>query len=226
MKIIAVQGSRGGSGKGTLSRLIALGAAKEGVQVVMLATDGSRSAQVDDPNRPFAIADATPPVNDPTDFTKLTNIFNQYLNAYQHEKVLMVIDGAASQAMTDFWIAEHVDIAIICVLADADSVRCLERTWSGFEKAQYRMIALNQVVNSEGWRNDSAMYIEKFPVKPSIQIPLHRQFVHLSDDVWRNDSNVNRAARRIFISLEPRLGWSTVAEAKEKIAALEPAKIN
>lgn len=224
---VAVLGSRGGSGKSTLARLIALGASLEGVSSAVMSTDFTRESQQDDERRPFGIIDTI--VRDSDGYIDqdgtIKNVVKKYNDMVQdpdNAGGLLVVDGAGISSGLYSKLTEHVNLTIVCGLADQESVRAISELWD--QLSDPKQIVINGWNGSEAWQKDRQAYIERLPKKPAILVPQKSAFVHLLDDSWRNDSAVNRQARKLFLFLAPAIGVMKKDEAITRLNALPGSK--
>ena len=109
MKGVAVMGRKGGIGKSGCSHLLALGAAWNDVDARLFHTDKRSPIQVI--GRPYYYQDARTP-------DKLSNLIDSVMD----KKGLIVIDGGGNRPEFDNWIAAAVDLVIIPVTPDQESV--------------------------------------------------------------------------------------------------------
>lgn len=102
-KVIAVVGSKGGSGKSTAAHLIAhgCGSLPRPVMTVLLTTDPEERPRAD--RRRYIVEDAR---------TKAT-LYGQMQRLLEVEHLLIVVDGAAARPDLDALVAEVADLAVL-----------------------------------------------------------------------------------------------------------------
>ena len=108
MKGIAIAASKGGTGKTSLSHLLALGAAWNNVPSYLMHTDDREPIQVQ--GRPYLYYDARKPET-------LATLVESAIN----QDGLCIIDGGGNRPDFDNWIAETVDLVLIPVTPDQES---------------------------------------------------------------------------------------------------------
>lgn len=102
-KVIAIVGSKGGSGKSTAAHLIAhgCGSLARPVMAVVLTTDPEEEPRTD--RRRYLVEDAR---------TK-ASLYGQMKRLLEVEHLLIVIDGAAARPELDALVAEVADLAVL-----------------------------------------------------------------------------------------------------------------
>lgn len=110
MKAVAVVGKRGGSGKTSVSHLLALGAAWKMIPAYFMHTDDREPIGVQ--GRPYAYYDARSP-----------ETLSTLMGAAINKDGLFVIDGGGNRPDFDKWISDCVDLALIPVSPDPEDVR-------------------------------------------------------------------------------------------------------
>ncbi len=109
MKGVALTATRGGVGKSSLGHALALGAAWNHVPAYFMHTDNRPPIEVH--GRPYAYYDA----RDPKTLVTL-------IDAAMNSDGLTIIDSGGNRPDFDKWIAESVDLVLIPVTPDPDSV--------------------------------------------------------------------------------------------------------
>lgn len=220
---VAVLGSRGGSGKSTMARLIALGASLEGVQSAVLSTDVTRAAQVDDEKRPYSVIDTIKRDSDgridaAATTKNVVEIFNQMIADPDNAGGLLVIDGAGFNSGLYTKLTEHVDLTIVCALADSESVRATQELWP--DLADPKEIVVNNWNGMQNWQNDREVYIEQLPSVPLFKVKRLEAVTHMTADFYRNDSRVNGLARATFLKVAQRVGVLSKDEVTRRVQLL------
>lgn len=102
-RIVALVGSKGGSGKSTAAHLIAhgCGSLPRPVTAVVLTTDPEERPRAD--RRRYLVADARTPEKLLAEMDRLSGV----------ERLLIVVDGAAARADLDHLVSEVADIAVL-----------------------------------------------------------------------------------------------------------------
>ena len=111
MKMVAILGSKGGTGKTSLSHCLAYGAYLHSKAAVMVHTDQRPSINA---KRPYAYVDAS------TNYTQVSAL----VNADDDRDGITVIDGAGNRPHLDIWLAHTVDLVLIPVTNSSEDVRC------------------------------------------------------------------------------------------------------
>lgn len=120
MKGVAIISSKGGVGKTTLCHLLAVGAAWHHMPSYLMHTDDRKPMTVN--GRPYAYLDARDPET-------LSRIMGSLVN----DDGLCVIDGGGNREEFDRWIAEAVDLVLVPVVADTESVELALETMQKME---------------------------------------------------------------------------------------------
>jgi len=108
MKGVAIASSKGGTGKTSLSHLLALGAAWNNVPSYLMHTDNREPIRVQ--GRPYLYYDARTPET-------LATLVESAVN----QDGLCIIDGGGNRPEFDNWIASAVDLVLIPVSPDQES---------------------------------------------------------------------------------------------------------
>ncbi|MDJ0891487.1 MAG: hypothetical protein QNK18_09895 [Gammaproteobacteria bacterium] len=111
MRTIAILGSKGGTGKTSLSHCLAYGAYLHKQQAVMAHTDQRPPIKSE---RPYEYLDAS------DNFSRVISA----VKANRDRDGLMVIDGAGNRPHQDAWITRSVDMVLIPVTNSPEDVRC------------------------------------------------------------------------------------------------------
>lgn len=109
MKGVAIVQEKGGVGKTTLCHLLALGAAWNNVPAYLIHTDNRKPVTVD--RRPYGYYDARNP-------SRLVELVDSMID----EEGLCIIDGGGNRPDFDRWIAGCVNLVIIPITPDIESV--------------------------------------------------------------------------------------------------------
>lgn len=138
MRGVAIITSKGGVGKTTLCHLLAIGAVWRNVPAYMFHTDNREPMKTE--QRPYAYIDGRDPET-------LSTVISSLLNS----DGVIVVDGGGNRPEIDSWLAEHMDLVLIPVMADTESVNLAIETMKrlegeGITNARY---ILNMVSTNE-----------------------------------------------------------------------------
>ena len=138
MRGVAIITNKGGVGKTTLSHLLAVGAVWRGVPAYMFHTDNREPMTTE--QRPYAYIDGR-------DAATLETVIGSLLNS----DGVIIVDGGGNRPEIDLWLAEHMDLVLIPVMADTESVSLAIETMQrienrGIKNARY---ILNMVSTNE-----------------------------------------------------------------------------
>jgi cellulose biosynthesis protein BcsQ len=109
MKGIAIISKKGGVGKTSLCHLLALGSAWNNIPSYLFHTDDRKPMEID--GRPYAYIDGR-------DLNRLSTVAESLMTS----DGLCIIDGGGNRPEFDKWISEFVDIVLIPVTADTESI--------------------------------------------------------------------------------------------------------
>ncbi len=121
MKGIAIISPKGGVGKSTLCHLLAVGSAWRNVPAYLFHTDDREPMKVD--GRPYAYIDGR-------ELERLTTVIDSLMN----NDGFCIIDGGGNRPEFDKWISEFVDLVLIPVTADSESIEQGIQTMERLEK--------------------------------------------------------------------------------------------
>ncbi len=110
MKGIAIVSTKGGTGKTTLSHLLALGAAWSDTPAYLMHTDDREPIRIE--GRPYMYYDARNP-----------ETLSTLIGAAINQDGLCIIDSGGNRAEFDKWIAGSVDLVVIPVTPDPEAVQ-------------------------------------------------------------------------------------------------------
>lgn len=152
MKAVAFSGSKGGTGKTTLSHALALGATWRGVPSYLCHTDKREPIITND--RPYSYYDAR-------DSDYLRYLIDKAIDL----DGLFIIDGGGNRSDYDIWIASAVDLVVIPVTPDpediVESLRHKERLdKAGFENV---MFLINRFPSNKFERDYIKRYFDQLP---------------------------------------------------------------
>lgn len=121
MKGIAVVSPKGGVGKSTLCHLLAIGSAWRNVPSYLFHTDDRKPMKVE--GRPYAYIDGR-------SLERLSTVIDSLMN----NDGICIIDGGGNRPEFDKWISEFVDLVLIPVTADSESIELGIQTMDRLEK--------------------------------------------------------------------------------------------
>ena len=138
MRGVAIITNKGGVGKTTLCHLLAVGAVWRNVPAYLFHTDNRDPMEVE--GRPYAYIDGRNPET-------LSTMIGGLLN----NDGVCIVDGGGNRPDVDLWLAEHMDLVLIPVMADTESVNLAIETMTrieekGLKNARY---ILNMVSTNE-----------------------------------------------------------------------------
>lgn len=138
MRGVAIITSKGGVGKTTLCHLLAVGAVWRNVPAYLFHTDNREPMTTE--QRPYAYIDGR-------DANTLETVISSLLNS----DGVIIVDGGGNRPEIDMWLAEHMDLVLIPVMADTESVNLGIETMQrlegqGINNARY---ILNMVSTNE-----------------------------------------------------------------------------
>jgi len=111
MNTVAILGSKGGTGKTSLSHCLAYGAYLHNQDAVMVHTDQRPPIKA---KRPYEYVDAS------INYSQVSTL----LKSSEARGGLMVIDGAGNRPHLDIWLARTVDLVLVPVTNSPEDVRC------------------------------------------------------------------------------------------------------
>ena len=120
MRGVAIITNKGGVGKTTLCHLLAIGAVWRNVPAYMFHTDNREPMATE--KRPYAYIDGRDP-------DKLSTVISSLLDS----DGVIVVDGGGNRPEIDTWLAEHMDLVLIPVMADTESVNLAIETMERLE---------------------------------------------------------------------------------------------
>lgn len=210
MRGVAIITSKGGVGKTTLCHLLAVGAVWRNVPAYMFHTDNREPMETE--QRPYAYIDGR-------DASTLETVINSLLNS----DGVIIVDGGGNRPEIDMWLAKHMDLVLIPVMADTESVNLAIETMGrlegqGINNARYilNMVSTNEkarLYDFENFfnrldKNKIAGQVKRMDAVKRLSIPDSPE-----NPFQTPPSNVNNLSRAL---------WQIVNQALEKIEG--PAK--
>ena len=211
MKGVAIVGEKGGVGKTTLCHLLALGAYWRKEQAYLMHTDNRDPIRVS--GRPYGYYDARDP-------EKLSTLISSALN----EDGLCIIDSGGNRPEFDKWVSQSVDLVIIPVIPDSESVLLgleqMERLKKyGAENVRFLLNSVSSNQN-ERLRDDREYFnlIKKDQIIGKIgKVAAVKRLRESDKDKFITPpSNVNNLSRKFYKIVNEELN---ITRKKERLAA-------
>ena len=187
MKSVAILGSKGGTGKSSLSHCLAYGAHLFGLDVAMVHTDQRPPIKGE---RPYQYLDAS------ANYSQVVTLIRQSEN----DEGLLVVDGAGNRPHVDLWVARSVDLVLVPVTNSAEDVRCAMNDLSRFANPNAHIV-VNRWPANRLVRMVMQRYVDQLPASRVIgKLPEVGAMRHFLDDgEWHTPpTKVNNAARRLY----------------------------
>jgi len=187
MKTVAILGSKGGTGKSSLTHCLAYGAYLFGLETLMVHTDQRPPVKA---GRPYRYMDAS------ANYSQVTSLIRERTD----EDGLMVIDGAGNRPHVDLWLARTVDLVLVPVTNSAEDVRCAMKDLSRFANPNAHIV-VNRWPANRLVRMVMQRYVDQLPPSRVIgKLPEVGAMRHFLDDgEWHTPpTKVNNASRRLF----------------------------
>lgn len=151
MKGVAIASSKGGTGKTSLSHLLALGSAWNNIPSYLMHTDNREPIQVN--GRPYLYYDARTP-----------ETLSTLVEAAINQDGICIIDGGGNRPEFDNWVAGAVDLVIIPITADQEAtslaVRDRERLIAAGAK-NVRFVLNNVSTNAKARKFDQSVFYDQ-----------------------------------------------------------------
>lgn len=207
MKTVAILGSKGGTGKSSLSHCLAYGAHLMGLDSVLVHTDQRPPVKGE---RPYRYLDAS------GNYAQVSGLIRDH----QARDGLMVIDGAGNRQHVDLWVARSADLVLVPVTNNAEDVRCAmyDLTRLANPKAH---IVINRWPANRMVRLVMQRYVDKLPESLLLgKMPEVGALRHFLDDadLHTPPTKVGNAARHLY-----RLVQGKMEELE--LAAMAPATV-
>ncbi len=194
MKTVAILGSKGGTGKSSLTHALTYGAHLLGQDAVMVHTDQRPPVKSE---RPYRYLDAS------ANYSLVTNLVKEHQDA----PGFMVIDGAGNRPHVDLWVARSVDLVLIPVTNSAEDVRCAMNDLSRFADPRVHVL-INRWPSNRLVRMVVQKYVDQLPESRVLghvsDVGAVRRF--LDDGDWgRPPTKVNNLARGLYRMVNARV---------------------
>ncbi len=211
MEGVAIVTTRGGAGKTSLCHLLALGAAWRQKPAYLMHTDDREPIKVN--GRPYAFYDARNP-----------ETLSTLIGAIVNDDGLCIIDGGGNRPDFDKWISTSVDLVIIPIEPDPESVKLgmehLKRLESYGASNVYYL--LNKVSSNQHEKTrDKSEYFDLLEQHKIMgEVGRVAAVKRLRDDdkgkFITPPTNVNNLSRKVYKLIEKQL--STINEEQREIA--------
>jgi CO dehydrogenase nickel-insertion accessory protein CooC1 len=184
---VAVLGSKGGTGKSSLSHCLAYGACLAGLDAVMVHTDQRPLVKG---RRPYACIDAS------ANYAQVPALIRER----QERSGMIVIDGAGNRPHVDLWVARTVDLVLIPVTNSEEDVRCALHDLARLANPKVHVV-VNRWPANRLVRLVAQRYVDKLPeTRVAGKLPEVGAMRHLLDyGDWQTPcTKVNNQARRLY----------------------------
>ena len=217
MRTIAILGSKGGTGKTSLSHGLAYGACLHKQPAVMVHTDQRAPIKS---VRPYECVDAS------ENFSRVIAA----VKARENREGLLVIDGAGNRPHQDTWITRSVDLVLVPVTNSPEDVRCALADLTRLADPRVYLV-LNRWPSNSLVRAVMQRYIE--PLPPTrlagrlAEVGAVRSL--LEDTTWQTPpTKVNNLARQLYrlaVSAITRHQTYPLPRPTERVEDLAPAPL-
>ncbi len=187
MRSVAILGSKGGTGKTSLSHCLAYGACLHKQQAVMVHTDQRAPIRS---KRPYECIDAS------ENFSRVIAA----VKAHEKHDGLLVIDGAGNRPHQDTWITRSVDLVLVPVTNSPEDVRCAMTDLIRLADPRV-FVVVNRWPTNSLVRAVMQRYIEPLPTtRLAGRLPeVGAMRMLLEDAVWQTPpTKVNNLARQLY----------------------------
>ena len=200
MKGIAIVGTKGGVGKTSLAHLLALGSAWKGKPAYLMHTDDREPIAVN--GRPYMYYDARKPET-------LATLMGAAIN----NDGMCIIDSGGNRPQFDKWIAECVDLVLMPVIPDPESIAMAIEHMHLLESygAKNIQFILNMVSsNKREHERDEREYFSKIPSDKIIgkikKVSAVKRLRESDNEPFKTPpTNVNNLSRALYFTVKPIL---------------------
>lgn len=147
MKGVAIIGSKGGTGKTSISHALALGAAWHNIDAIMCHTDDREPLNIKE--RPYLYYDARDP-------KKLSAI----IEIARKKEGIFIVDGGGNRPTFDKWLASIMDLIIITITPDQEGIKQAINDYNSMKKSGAKNIYY--LVNKYPANKFERVFIEKY----------------------------------------------------------------
>jgi len=187
MNTVAILGSKGGTGKTSLSHCLAYGAHLCGRQAVLVHTDNREPLKH---QRPYQYVDGR------DNYSQI----NELIRMRRADDGLLVIDGAGNRSHLDIWMTKAADLVLVPVTNSPEDVRCALSDLARIADSRVRVV-INKWPSNRFVRLVMARYISVLPESRIAgrlnEVGAVRVF--LEDAPWVTPvTKVNTLARRFY----------------------------
>ena len=153
-KVIALAGSKGGSGKSTLSHLLAHGAGSlaRAIPAAVVTTDPEDRLLED--QRRYLVVDGRTPARLADELERLLPV----------ERPLVVIDGAAARSDLDAVVSRVADLVVVPVRPSPDDLEAVGETLKILRRLDRRAVVVVNAAKNEGRARDARAALSRYPV--------------------------------------------------------------
>ncbi|SHE20407.1 hypothetical protein [methanotrophic endosymbiont of Bathymodiolus puteoserpentis (Logatchev)] len=209
MKGIAVVGTRGGVGKTSICHLLALGAAWKNIPAYLMHTDNREPISVN--GRAYTFYDARKP-----------ETLSTLMGAAMNNDGLCIVDSGGNRPKFDKWIAESVDLVLMPITPDPESVDMALLHMQQLEEygAKNVRFLLNMVSSNKNEQaRDFRKYFYKIPEDKIIgklkKVAAVKRLRESDTEPFKTPpSNVNNLSRTLYFMVKSAL--ENIEESEEK----------
>lgn len=194
MKLVAILGSKGGTGKTTLAHTLSYGATLAGHPTTLVHTDQRPPVKG---GRPYEYVDCS------RNYAQITKLIKDRAD----QDGFLIIDGAGNRPHLDIWLTGSMDLVLVPVTNSAEDVRCALQDLARFDDPRVRVV-VNRWPANRLVRMVMQRYVNELPDSriAGLLPEVGGVRVFLEDRDWETPgTKVNNQARRMFRLVEQNL---------------------